>query len=147
MIVALLEAASTAFKLLKHPITWLALLAALLALQTMRLNHARADLTTARAALINPATKHTWQDDYTASQVDLGTCRTNNTTLSDALKTQNAAVLAAKAEGDRRTALATQAAANARAVAESRRQEALAIMARVSGPDVCRDALALAREP
>ncbi len=65
------------------------LLAALLAfgaVQTARLHHAKADLASARAALIDPATKKTWQSEAEARGRELTACQGNFANADAAVK-------------------------------------------------------------
>lgn len=70
-------------------------------------------------------------------RTDLAQCRANTNALEDAIFRQNAAVTAAKAEGDRKAALAEKAASDARAVAESHRRRADRLVA--ARPRSCAD--------
>lgn len=91
----------------------LAILVALLGVQSFRLSHAKGDLKTARAALVDPDTKRKWQDEAKDRLRDLTTCRDNTTKLQAALAAQNAAVGRLKAEGDARATAAAKAAQDA----------------------------------
>ena len=109
--------------------------------QTMRLDHAKKDLTTARAALVNPATGHTWQKDYQIAAPALAVCNTDRANVTGALNRQNLAVAALKAEGDRRQAESREALSTARRATASARARADAILSTPAGPDACQDAL------
>ena len=109
--------------------------------QTMRLDHAKKDLTTARAALVNPATGHTWQKDYQIAAPALAVCNTDRANVTGALNRQNLAVAALKAEGDRRQAESRAALSTARRATASARARADAILSTPAGPDACQDAL------
>lgn len=109
----------------------LALSMATAGVQGLRLKHAKADLSTARAALINPVTRKTWQSEAVRDARDLGACKS-------AVAEQNASVAAAAAETARKLAAATKGQADARAVAESYRQTAPAVRAyQPKGADSC----------
>lgn len=114
--------------------------------QTLRLHHAKSDLTTARAALIDPATHKPWKDEAQAAMRDLGTCRTNTLALQSGLNAQNAAVAALKSESDARLAQSRKEVSAARSVAESYRQTAGVILGRKAGADVCASASELIGE-
>ena len=109
--------------------------------QTMRLDHAKKDLSTARAALVNPSTGHTWQKDYQIAAPALATCNVNLAATKGALDRQNLAVDALKAEADRRQRVSAQALSTARAGAAEARRRADAILSAPRGPDACQDAL------
>ena len=109
--------------------------------QTMRLDHAKKDLATARAALVNPDTRHTWQADYQIAAPALATCSVNLANVTGALDRQNLAVDALKAEADRRQRVGAQALSTARAGAAEARRRADAILSAPRGPDACQDAL------
>lgn len=109
-----------------------------MAVQTWRLDHAKADLKSARAALKDPETKQTWQ--AVAEQ-----CKANAQTLSDSLDRQNAAVLAWQQAGQQASQAAT-AAVRAAGVAQNAAQaQAGAILAARPGDDRCASALELIR--
>jgi len=83
-------------------------------IQTVRLNHAKADQ-------IDPATGQKWKDQYktdhrllVAAQRDLTTCRGNVDSLTRAVSQQNDAVDGLKVAGDASTAAANAAVANIR---------------------------------
>jgi hypothetical protein len=109
--------------------------------QTMRLDHAKKDLATARAALVNPDTRHTWQADYQIAAPALATCNVNLANVTGALDRQNLAVDALKAEADRRQRVGAQALSTARLGAAEARRRADAILSAPRGPDACQDAL------
>ncbi len=113
--------------------------------QTMRLDHAKKDLAMARAALVNPATGHTWRKDYEIAAPALATCNVNLGNVTGALNRQNLAVAALKAEGDRRQAESREALSTARRATASARARADAILSTPAGPDACQDALAMIR--
>ena len=113
--------------------------------QTMRLDHAKKDLATARAALVNPDTRHTWQADYQIAAPALATCSVNLANVTGALDRQNLAVDALKAEADRRQRVGAQALSTARLGAAEARRRADAILSTPAGPDACQDALAMIR--
>jgi hypothetical protein len=91
----------------------LVLLIAFAGLQTARLAHAKGDLKTAKAALIDPATKRKWEIEAKERLRDLNTCRDNTTRLEGSIASQNAAVDRLKADGDARVEQATKAAQDA----------------------------------
>lgn len=109
--------------------------------QTMRLDHAKKDLSTAHAALVNPATGHTWQKDYQIAAPALATCNVSLANVTGALDRQNLAVDALKAEADRRQRVGAQALSTARLGAAEARRRADAILSAPRGPDACVDAL------
>lgn len=121
--------------------------------QSKRLDHAKADLTAARAALIDPVTRKTWQSeavkarrDAQDARRDLGTCHASLTDATAALDRQSATVRALGAETARAKAVSDKARADARSVAESYRQAAAAIPSAKPGPDRCASAVKLVRE-
>ena len=109
--------------------------------QTMRLDHAKKDLATARAALVNPSTGHTWRADYQIAAPALATCNVNLANVTGALSRQNRAVAALKVEADRRQRVGAAALSTARAGAAEARRRADAILSAPRGPDACQDAL------
>jgi len=109
--------------------------------QTARIDHAKKDLATARAALVNPATGHSWQKDYQITAPALATCNTSLANVTGALDRQNLAVDALKAEADRRQRVGAQALSTARLGAAEARRRADAILSAPRGPDACQDAL------
>lgn len=138
-----------ALKFLARNWRWL-LIASLvvgLGVQTFRLDHAKTDLTTARAALVNPVTHKTWQSEAIAAQRDLTTCRGNEGRLQKALGDQNASIDALKREADASSARATAQIRAAQADSAKARRDVAAIMAKRPGGDVCASALSLLREP
>ena len=112
-------------------------------IQSFRLKHAKTDLTAARAALIDPATKKTWQSEAEARARNLTTCHGNVDRLTASLATQEAAVAALKTQSAAWVAQSRKAAQDARAVAESYRQASREIMAAKPGADACASADAL----
>ena len=109
--------------------------------QTMRLDHAKKDLTTARAALVNPATGHTWRKDYEIAAPALAVCNTDLANVTGKLNRQNEAVRALGEETARRQAQSAEALSTARLGAAEARRRADAILATPAGPDACVDAL------
>lgn len=109
--------------------------------QTMRLDHAKKALAAARAALVNPATGHSWQKDYQIAAPALATCNVNLANVTGALDRQNLAVDALKAEADRRQRVGAAALSTARLGAAEARRRADAILSAPRGPDACQDAL------
>ncbi len=89
--------------------------------QTLRLNHAKHDLAQARADLIDPVSKRSWQREAVDARSGLAACKS-------AVQAQNDAVDALKAKSDANIAKADKAASDARAVAASARTEAARIM-------------------
>jgi hypothetical protein len=128
--------------LLTNPRAWAALgvvvLMVSLGVQTARLNHAKGDLKSSRAALVDPASHRRWQDLAEDRARDLQTCRANTNTLQSAIDRQNASVAALKAEGDRRTTQAAAAVRDAqrgRSDAEARASKLAAL--KPAGADAC----------
>lgn len=70
--------------------------------QTLRLHHAKDDLSAARSALVDPITKKTWESEEKRDGPDLKTCHESLTASLDTQDRQSASILAAKADGDRR---------------------------------------------
>lgn len=100
------------------------------AIQSLRLDHAKADLESARAALKDPVTRRPWKDLAIERGRDLERCQANAETLKASLDDQTAAVGRWKAEATTRAGEAARAALDARgarAVAESRARELAAI--------------------
>ena len=120
-------------------------LIAFASVQTMRLAHAKKDLTTARAALVNPATGHTWQKDYQIAAPALAVCNTDLANVTGALNRQNEAVRALGEETARRQAQSAAALSTARRATASARARADAILSTPAGPDACQDALEIIR--
>jgi hypothetical protein len=132
---------SSALKLLSDPKALLALAGALLVVavfvQSSRLGHAKADLKTARAALVDPATKRKWQDEASERLRDLTTCRANTSTLQSALDRQNASLAAAEAAGRDATAKAAMAVERARGAAVAAEKARAQIGAPLKAVDAC----------
>lgn len=120
-----------------------ALLAWGLAVQSSRLDTRTAELATAKAALVNPVTRRTWQAEATACAADVDR-------LSAEIADQSARVLAWEAEGRRLEAAAAEAQRRqgaARAVAESRSQAVMALRVDAASCEAREAAmLAIARE-
>lgn len=120
------------------------LLALLLAVQTGRLSHVTKQRNEARAAQIDPATKRSWKIEAQERGRDLGTCLANTGTLTAALDRQSAAVAAAGAEGQARTAEAEKAVQAARTATQRAEAKARAILsAPMTGGDTCSRVLAV----
>lgn len=115
----------------------LALSVATAGIQSARLKHAKADLANARAALIDPSTRKTWESEARVRERDLTTCQGNVSTLEAAQARQNAAVEALRADSDARLAQSAKAASDARAVAESYRQASRDVLGATAGADKC----------
>lgn len=99
--------------------------------QTLRLNHAKHDLVQARADLIDPVSKRSWQREAVDARSGLAACKS-------AVKAQNKAVDALKAKSDANIAKADKAASDARAVAASARHEAERILSEhLTGATAC----------
>ena len=117
----------------------LAILLILLAfiVQSTKLSHAKHDLAQARADLIDPLSKRSWQREAVDARSGLAACKS-------AAKAQNDAVDALKAKSDANIAQADKAASDARAVAASARTEAARIMAmKPAGATACERAESL----
>ena len=114
-------------------------------LQTMRLDHAKHDLSVARAALINPATGHTWRADYQIAAPALAVCNTDLGNVTAALNRQNLAMKALGDETARMRAESAAALSTARRATASARARADAILSTPAGPDACQNALAMIR--
>ena len=122
----------------------LALALSVAGLQSMRLEHAKAELAAARAALIDPATGKSWRARSVAAVADLNVCQRDLAALRVAVDAQNAAVTTAAADSARRITLAAKAADDARAVAESARRHSAFLMAeRPAGATTCERAEAV----
>lgn len=106
----------------------------------LRLEHAKADLVKARAALVDPVSKRRWQDLAIERGRDLGTCRGNVAELDAGLTRQNAAVKAFEAQGQAMTAALAQAARAARNSQVQAQREAAGILQARPGADGCRSA-------
>jgi hypothetical protein len=113
--------------------------------QSARLAHAKADLTSARTALKNPATGKTWQSEAVAAERDLGTCRGNLQNLQTSLNDQSASLTALAAAGQARTARADKALSVASGAVQAASKAAGAVMAAKAGDDRCASALTLIR--
>ena len=105
-----------------------------------RLDHARADLAKARAALVDPVSKRRWQDLAIERGRDLATCRGNVERLDAALQRQNAAVKAFEARGQAMTAALAEAARAARISQLQAQREAAGILQARPGADGCKSA-------
>lgn len=92
-------ASAVAF-LLKHwKLIGIGALVVLLSGTTWRLNHAKGDLAQARAALVNPKTHRTWEQDFTASQRNLDICHQSVSDVQAALDTANGSIATLAAQG------------------------------------------------
>ena len=114
----------------------LAALLGLIAVQTARLNHAKADLGAAQAALLDPATRQTWQAEDIAAQASL-------VSLRAAIDAQNQAVTALRADGAAQTAAAQQAVTAQVAALKAAQAKAAQLLAAQPGADGCSAARAL----
>jgi hypothetical protein len=110
---------------------WLGLvgLLALAGAQTARLSHAKADLTVARAAALDPATHRAWRDEAQSAAAALATCQANQDRLDAALTTQSAAVRQWTAQGQAATAAARAAADQAKTALAQAAVRAAALLA------------------
>ena len=121
----------------------LAALLGLLGLQTARLSHAKTDLSAARAAQIDPATRRSWQAEATAAAANLATCHAGLSQLDASLADQSAAVTALRTEGDTASAAAQQAALQAQAEAKAVTARAASLLAAKPAAPGCSGADAL----
>ena len=112
------------------------LLAVFAGVQSARLSHAKADLSAARAALIDPATKKTWRAEAAADATSLAVAEA-------ALDTQGAAVATLKAAGQASTSRAAAAAQAAQVGARAADDQAAKVLAAPPGADGCKSADAL----
>lgn len=87
----------------------LALSMASCSVQTARLNHAKADLTAAKAALRNPATHKTWQSEAMRDGKNLVACHETTANLTASLNAQTASLKSLRAESDAKLAEASRA--------------------------------------
>ena len=123
-----------------------------LAIQTHRVEGAKADLKEARAALYVPGadgkpTKLTWRAKAEAAERNLGTCQTNGLKLQVEIGRQNAAVDTAAAEGRQRTADAEKAVQAARTATQRAEKAAASILNRQPvGIDTCARVLDVDRQ-
>lgn len=92
----------------------LAAVVAFAGVQSWRVGNLKADLSGARAALVNPATGKKWKAEAERDAAALKTCRANVASLDGALTVQNEAVAAWKASGDQMARNAERAASEAR---------------------------------
>ena len=120
-----------------------ALVLAFAGVQTARLNHAKGDLANARAALIDPANKKTWQVEALLAAEDRDSCRVSLSSANAALTQVGAAEAALKADSDARTAAATAGLKAAQASAQATQKRIAALMAAKEGADACKSADAL----
>jgi hypothetical protein len=115
-----------------------AVLVALLWLQSARLSHAKADLKAARAALVDPVTHKPWQAEAQVAARDLTTCRANTSTLQAAITAQNASLAAWSERGRRATAEAENAVQRSRsAVAAAEKAKAVIAAPLSASDDTC----------
>jgi hypothetical protein len=144
---AALFALPTLLKLATDPLAWcgVAIVGALAfaGVQTMRLDHAKADQ-------IDPATHKPWKGEeqrdgplLAIANADLITCRSNEGVLSGSLDAQNAAVARLKAAGDARIASASAGVAKAQGLSVAADQKAVAILNHKAAGDACASADAL----
>lgn len=140
-----------AFLRLLTPRAWfvggLALLLVFVGVQTWRINHAKHDLKEARAALVNPKTKRTWEQDFTASQRNLDICHGSVLAVQTSLDTQNAAIAANAADGARRAKMLSDGLQQARKAAAAADKRSLDILAvKPKGADQCARLMDLDRQ-
>lgn len=126
---------------LKHW-TWVAAagLGLALLISNGRLDHAKHDLTAARAALVDPMTKKTWQSEAVKRAADLGNCQAGLTTLGATIERQNASVAALGEASRQASARSTAALAAERSRTATAKGQALQIMQAHAGADACRSA-------
>lgn len=109
-----------------------ALLITLVAIQSARLGHAKADLEKERKALRESTA------ELKLAKAGLDTCTLDRTSLRKAVDTQNAAVAAQHAESEHTAALLTQALSQARETAAQADRKARALQThQIAGADVC----------
>ncbi len=108
-----------------------------LCVQQWRIGNLKADLGEARAALVNPLTKKTWQSEALRDARDLKTCRDSNANLDASLSRQSAAVAAWKAEGDQRLAEAEKGLQHALRGRQRAEAQARDLMRPPVGIDAC----------
>lgn len=105
------------------------LLLGVVGVQTLRLNHAKGDLTQARAALRDPVSGRKWQALAEENIRDLKTCRSSNVALTEANAAEMARLSALQADAEarlRQTSAELSKAATGRAAAEARAAKLLA---------------------
>jgi hypothetical protein len=135
---------------------WFAIgaVAALLALQSARLAHAKSDQYDRSACVAGqPCKPVKWKTEVArlrpalaAAEANLRTCRGNVAALQGSVDAQNAAVAALKADGERRARLLADELRQARSESASAARRADTILAaRPKGPDVCAKLLDLDR--
>ncbi len=112
-------------------------------LQTARLAHAKTDLSAARTALIDPATRLSWQAKAVAAAAALETCHASLGQLNTSLADQAAAVAAMKSDGDAASATARRAVQKAQDQAKDDDARAGALLAARPGAPSCSAADAL----
>jgi hypothetical protein len=106
--------------------------------QTLRLGHAKGDLSEARQALLNPVTHKTWQSEAKRDAAALGTCHASVTTLEGSLASQNAAVASLGVESARRTKMLADGLEQARKGRASAEARAAGLLKRPpAGIDAC----------
>jgi hypothetical protein len=121
----------------------LGLLLAFAGVQTARLAHAKSDLTAAREAAVDPATRRSWQAEAKAAATALATCQTNLGQLDGALAGQSSAVAALKDQGAAATAAAQAALTRAQDQARAAATRAAAVLSASPSAPGCSDADAL----
>lgn len=129
------------------PFVLIALLLTTCAVQTKRLDHAKADLVEARLALKDPATGKPWKLVAENAAMNYATCQRNEKTLSDTLTASQFAVDAWKRDGERRdaeVAKARQAAQKSALAAQAAADRLQAFQAK--GADVCTRLLEVDKE-
>jgi hypothetical protein len=114
--------------------------------QTARLDHAKHDLANARAALVDPKTKATWETEAVSASADRDSYKISLDSANAALATQEADVKALKAESDTRSAQAAANLAAAHAADASDQKRIAALMAAKDGPDSCASGDSLLQE-
>lgn len=130
-------------------------LVAAIGVQTMRLNHAKADQFDRTACVRGrPCKPPKWRaevaylrPELVAAQRDLVTCRGSVQTLDKAVAGQNASIAALKADGDRRASMLSDALQSARKTAATANERAEAILTlQPSGDGACAQLIDLDRQ-
>lgn len=104
--------------------------------QTVRLHHAKSDLTQARAALLDPSTGRTWRAEAT-------TCARVEAAYADALQRQSESITRLRDAGDQATARASQAVSHASIAGNRERLAAQQVLLAKPNLNACADADAL----
>jgi len=115
--------------------------------QAALLHHANSQLDTARAALIDPGTKKTWQSEEQAAEANLTTCQGNFARADATVQADGQRILALQQQADAAKVAGKARQSAAEAASRTAAGDAARVMSERAGGDLCASALAVLREP